>query len=90
MPRGMKLRTIGEGETGLGPSPKMFDESGDMRFGLNKNHPTDPEAEVQVMQPISPTYILGAVVYRPEMVEPVQEVLSELFEAAPLVVVDEF
>ena len=69
---------------------KMFDESGDMRFGLNKSHPTDPEAEVQVMQPISPTYILGAVVYRPGMVEPVQEVLSELFEATPLVVVDEF
>lgn len=69
---------------------EMFSEKFGMRNGLPNNHPTDPEAEVQVLEPITPKCILGAVVNQSEMVEPIQRVLSELFDQLPLVIVEDF
>lgn len=54
-----------------------------------KYYTTDPEAEVQVLQPIAPNCILGAVVYRPEMVEKVQAELDCLPGTKRMVVFDE-
>lgn len=57
---------------------QMFEGSVEDRKGLPPNQPTDDEAEVQVLEPIAPDRILGAVVYRPEMVEKVQAALEGL------------
>lgn len=67
---------------------KMFDGSIEERQNLPPSYPTDLGAEVQVMEPIAPDYILGAVVDRDEMIAPVQAILSQL-EGRP-VVLDHF
>ena len=67
---------------------EMFAGSKDARSGLPHNYPTDPEAEVQVLERIAPEYILGAVVDRPEMVGPVKIALSSGFDRPLTVVVD--
>jgi len=61
-----------------------------MRNGLAECDPTDLEAEVQVLNPIAPDCIRGAVVYRPELVEPVRTILALLPGEKRLVVVDSF
>jgi hypothetical protein len=53
-------------------------------------YPTDPEAEVQVMECIAPHYIRGAVVNQSGIVEPVRRILGELFDGSPPVVVHEY
>jgi hypothetical protein len=53
-----------------------------------KCYTTDPEAEVQVLEPIAPNCILGALVYRPEMVEKVQAESDRLPGAKRMVVFD--
>jgi hypothetical protein len=57
---------------------KMFAGSDEDRNGLPLCYPTDIQAEVQVLQRIAPDCILGAGVYRPELVEPVRTILSLL------------
>jgi hypothetical protein len=57
---------------------KMFDGSKEEREGLELCWPTDPEAEVQVLEPIAPSCILGVIVDRSELVGPVQLVLEHL------------
>jgi len=68
---------------------KMFEGSVADRNDLPMHYPTDPEAEVQVLESISPDLILGAVVFRPEMVDKVQACLEGLPGAKRLVVFDE-
>lgn len=62
--------------------PWAFDEmfAGDnaVRSGLERCHPTDPEAEVQVLETIASKYIIGAIVDRPEMVGSVEATLKGL------------
>jgi hypothetical protein len=66
---------------------EMFGGSNQSRSGLVQGYPTDIEAEVQVLDPIAPDYIVGAIVDRPKMVEPVQAVLGCLpGEKRPVVV----
>ncbi|MBS0505523.1 MAG: DUF4433 domain-containing protein [Proteobacteria bacterium] len=65
---------------------KMFAGSNEARSGLAPSCPTDPEAEVQVLDAVAAEYILGAVVNRPEMVEGVQAILNELPGGQRLVV----
>lgn len=67
---------------------EMFAGSDEERGGLARCYPTDPEAEVQVMEPIAADYILGAVVGRSGMVEPVQELLDCLPGSSRPVLVD--
>lgn len=69
---------------------KMFAGSDEDRNGLPQCDPTDIQAEVQVLEPIAPDRILGAVVYRPELVEPVRTILALLPGEKRLVVVDSF
>ena len=69
---------------------KMFDGSDQERSGLAPYEPTDPEAEVQVLEPIAPQWILGAVVNDPDMLEPVQVILNGLTGAQRPVAVDDF
>lgn len=69
---------------------KMFGGTEADRSGLADNQPTDNDAEVQVLEAISPAYILGAVVDRFEMVEPVQLILNNLPEGPRAVQVDPF
>lgn len=57
---------------------EMFAGSDEDRSGLLLRYTTDIEAEVQVLQPIAPDCILGAIVERPELVEPVRTILSLL------------
>ena len=54
------------------------------------NYPADPEAEVQVLDPIAPNHILGAVVNKSRMVEPVREMLRDLLGDSPSVAVEDF
>ena len=63
---------------GDGAFSKMFEGSDEDRNGLPLCCPTDIEAEVQVLQPIARDCILGAVVYGPELVEPVRTILALL------------
>lgn len=44
---------------------RMFDGSEEERTGLAVSEPTFPDAEVQVLEPIAPEYIFGAVVSTP-------------------------
>lgn len=67
---------------------EMFVGSDQARDGLARCFPTDPEAEVQVFEPIAAEYILGAVVGRPGMVDAVQELLDGRLEDRPVVVDD--
>ena len=67
---------------------EMFAGSKEARSGLPHNYPTDPEAEVQVLDRIAPSYILGAVVDRTEMIDPVQIAISSLPSKPLPVVVD--
>lgn len=55
---------------------KMFEGNNDARTGLADCYPTYSDAEVQVMQSIAPTYIVGAVVNRSEMADIVDEMLN--------------
>jgi hypothetical protein len=68
----------------------MFAGSDEARGDLAPFCPTDPAAEVQVLEPIAPEYILGAVVDRPGMVKPVQTILNDLPEGPRPVVVEIF
>lgn len=68
----------------------MFSRGSGADNDLPMNCPTDPEAEVQVLEPVAPEYILGAVVNHSRMVEPVVRALSGLLGDSPLVVVDKF
>ena len=68
----------------------MFSRRGGVDHELPMNYPTDPEAEVQVLEPIAPKYILGAIVNHSRMVGPVQRALKGLLGDSPLVVVNEF
>jgi hypothetical protein len=56
----------------------MFEGSDADRNGLQLCDPTDIEAEVQVLQRIAPDCIRGAVVDRPELLEPVRTILALL------------
>jgi hypothetical protein len=56
----------------------MFAGSDEDRSGLPLCCPTDIQAEVQVLQPIATDCILGAIVERPELVEPVRTILALL------------
>lgn len=69
---------------------KMFEGSDEKRNGRPLWCPTDPEAEVQVLEPIERDCILGVVVYRPELVEPVQRLFEDLPGEQWLEVVDGF
>lgn len=69
---------------------EMFTGSNEVRSGLARCHPTDPEAEVQVIEAIAPKYILGAIVDRREMVEFVQTTLNALPNGSRPVVVHDF
>lgn len=69
---------------------KMFARGEGEESNLPVNYPTDPEAEVQVLEPIAPKHILGAIVNHPRMVEPVQGVLRELLGDSPIVMVEGF
>lgn len=57
---------------------RMFSGDFESRSGLEPMFPTDPEAEVQVMERIDQKYIRGALVNQDCMVAPVQEALSAL------------
>jgi hypothetical protein len=66
---------------------KMFDGSNEEREGFERCYTTDPDAEVQVLEPIAPDFILAAIVERPELLQPVQAVLGRLSgEKRPVVV----
>ena len=55
---------------------EMFGGSNQSSSGLVQGYPTDIEAEVQVLDPIAPDCIAGAIVDHPKWVEPVQAVLG--------------
>ena len=57
---------------------EMFAGSDEDRSGLPLGHPTDIEAEVQVLRPIPRDCIIGAIVERPELVEQVRTILALL------------
>lgn len=65
---------------------KMFAGSDEARSGLAHCFPTDPKAEVQVLERIAPGYIQGAVVNRREMVTPVQTTMKEISGSLPVFV----
>lgn len=68
---------------------KMFEGNNEARTGLADCYPTYSDAEVQVMQSIAPTYIIGAVVSRPAKAEIVNEMLNgTLGRHRPVVVED--
>lgn len=69
---------------------KMFEGSDEARNGRAPCDPTDLQAEVQVLEPIASEFILGAVVDRPRMVEPVQSLLNGLRGGPRPVVADVF
>ncbi|WP_426029493.1 DarT ssDNA thymidine ADP-ribosyltransferase family protein [Caulobacter sp. DWP3-1-3b2] len=69
---------------------EMFAGSDEARGGLERCYPTDPEAEVQVLEPIAADHILGAVVGRLGMVEPVKELLRGLPGGSRPVLLDEW
>jgi hypothetical protein len=69
---------------------EMFAGSAETRDCLPPMYPTDPEAEVQVMECIAPHYIRGAVVNQSGIVEPVRRILGELFDGSPPVVVHDY
>lgn len=69
---------------------KMFDGRDGAANSLPMNYPADPEAEVQVLDPIAPNHILGAVVNKSRMVEPVREMLRDLLGDSPSVAVEDF
>jgi ssDNA thymidine ADP-ribosyltransferase, DarT len=69
---------------------EMFAGSDEDRKSLPMCYPTDIEAEVQVLEPIAPVCILGVVVYRPELVEPVRTILAPLPGEERPVLVDTF
>ena len=75
---------------GPGAFSKMFDGSKEERSGFERCRPTDLEAEVQVLDPIAPDCILGTIVDRSELVEPVQLVLERLPGEQRPVLVDAF
>lgn len=57
---------------------KMFDGDAQERSGLEPWHPTDPEAEVQVLEAIAPQYIIAAIVESEGLVDYVQTTLNLL------------
>ena len=57
---------------------KMFDVDSNMQNSLHPRFPTDPEAEVQVLESIEAKYILGAIVEHSLVVERVQKYLDSL------------
>lgn len=65
---------------------KMFDGNLADRQNLPHSCPTDPAAEVQVFGGIAADFILGAIVDRQRLVEPVQALLDELGGCRPVVV----
>jgi hypothetical protein len=65
---------------------KMFDGSPEDRQSLPSSFPTDPAAEVQVLDRIAPQCIAGAIVDHPQLVEPVQALLAELGGNRPVVI----
>lgn len=67
---------------------KMFSGNEDERISIPPSCPTDPEAEVQVLEPIAPTCIIGAIVENSQMLELLQNYLYELFDRPIPVVVD--
>lgn len=67
---------------------RMFDGSEADRLGLEPCEPTDPAAEVQVLEQIASEHIMGAVVASSELVGPVQQQLSNLPAPARPVLVD--
>jgi hypothetical protein len=69
---------------------KMFARNGGTSTDLPVNCPTDPEAEIQVMEPIVPSYILGVIVNTPRMAAYAQGVLKDLRGDCPLVLVENF
>lgn len=69
---------------------EMFAGSDEDRNGLPPRYPTDIEAEVQVLQPIAPDCIIGAVVYRRGLFEPVRTILALLPGEKRQVEVDSF
>ncbi|MBP9709343.1 MAG: DUF4433 domain-containing protein [Oligoflexales bacterium] len=69
---------------------KMFAGSNESRGNLERCYPTDPEAEVQVLENIASKYIVGAIVGRQEMAEPVNDILNELPEWLGVEVIDGF
>ena len=69
---------------------EMFAGSDEDRNGLPPCYPTDIEAEVQVLEPIAPNCIRGAVVYRRELDEPVRTILALLPGEKRQVEVDSF
>ena len=69
---------------------EMFAGDNAVRSGLERCYPTDPEAEVQVLETIPSKYILGAIVDRPEMVGSVEKTLKGLPSGPRPVVVGAF
>lgn len=69
---------------------QMFVGDDETRTGLKRSWPTDPEAEVQVLEPIDPGQILGAVVGRSTDAEPVRAMLNSLPGQGRQVVVQHF
>jgi hypothetical protein len=65
---------------------KMFEGNAEERQNLPPSFPTNPGAEVQVMEPIAPEHILGAVVDRQQMLAPVEQILNWLGGHRPVVV----
>lgn len=57
---------------------RMFDGSTEERNGLALCYPTFPDAEVQVLEPIAPTYIFGAVVSTPAAAACVDSILRKI------------
>ncbi|MFC4435446.1 DarT ssDNA thymidine ADP-ribosyltransferase family protein [Cupriavidus respiraculi] len=57
---------------------EMFAGSDAERGGMAASWPTDPEAEVQVLESIAPTYIVSAIVGGQKWVEPVQDLLNAI------------
>ena len=68
----------------------MFAGSNESRINLERCYATDPEAEVQVLENIASKYIVGAIVGRQEMAEPVNAILNELPEWLGVEVFDGF
>lgn len=69
---------------------EMFAGSNEIRSGLEQNYPTDPEAEVQVLEHVASKYIVGAIVERPEWLDPIQKCLNGLPGGPRLVFVGTF
>ena len=67
---------------------QMFDGSIGERIGLDPREPTFQDAEVQVLEPIAPTYIFGAVVSTPAAAARVETIFRAAPGAARVVEVD--